>query len=131
MERRVESSSFSPNHGGGSGGGGYFGRRPKQEDSEAPDEEAKKAEEPAPKASLSGDVSLVRDPRASSLSFGAPPPEPDVELQGMQNDLEKRVRVLHLATIQMEKDLERRQHAEEGQIIIDGSPKAKNPRELP
>jgi hypothetical protein len=115
MELRVETSQFAPNHGGG-GGGFYQGRQgqaPRQDEDEA-------TEEHPDQLALGADACQLPANRKSTLGLVLPPVRVarPVDLEGMDDEIHRNLRVMALMVIRLERDLERRLRVEIGDVVV-------------
>jgi hypothetical protein len=119
MELRVDNSQFSPNHGGG-GGTFYQGRQGQQRRDE--DEAAAESSE-APAKGLAGDSCFLPENRRSSLGLFLPPAhvvtaEEAVDLDGVDDEIHRNLRVMTLMMIRLERDFEARMRVEVGDVVV-------------
>ncbi|MDB5101169.1 MAG: hypothetical protein JWM80_5590 [Cyanobacteria bacterium RYN_339] len=117
MEFRVEASLFSPNHGGG-GGGGYHGRQgqSKREDEEAAAEGAEQAK------GLTTDRCFLPVNRRSMLDLSVPltlvTSEAPLDLEGIDDEIHRQLRVMTLMMIQLERATDRRTGLVFGDMVV-------------
>lgn len=120
MEIRVENPQFAPNHGGG-GGTFYQGRRGSSNQDEQKDEHAQ-GEDGVPD-SLAPDRCSLPATRRSTLGLVLPAVplgerEPLPEINELDEDFHRSLRVMTLMMVQLERNFERRLHSEVGDVVI-------------
>lgn len=114
MELRVETSQFAPNHGGG-GGGFYQGRQ-----GQAPRQDEDGSAEGADQLALGGDTCHLPANRRSTLGLFLPPVRlaEVVDLEGVDDEIQRNLRVMALMMIRLERDFERRLRVEIGDVVV-------------
>lgn len=120
MELRVENSQFAPNHGGG-GGNFYQGRQ--QQDEHEKDDEKDEAKGTSSGTRLERDSCSLPETRRSTLGLVLPPVravvnEAPADLEGLDDEIHRSLRVMTLMMIRLERDFERRLRVEVGDVVI-------------